>query len=267
MNSRCSLYSPGCPISRGNFQLAPNSPTPGWRPTTARKLTLIRDDLNQKKCGVISYSSFNDNSGSDLPWEVLGVSPSADEKEIKRAHRKLVLQHHPDRVAGLDDTKTHSSVIQKRFMKIQEAYELLMGRRHGPLGSQEQARQGFSFHDFFWSFNYHRRKMSEQNQQKWRPPPPPPGSWRDQMVNLKRRAAARRWKVERAKRQRAAAENATQEQYSSGIRAFFNGTSGVKSEANTVDSGERPENAGAGVSSQLEGLKRRSELKKRILSK
>jgi hypothetical protein len=254
-------------VSRANIRHAPNSPTPCWRPTTSRRLTLRRDDLNQQKDSVVICSSYKDNDGSEMPWEVLGVSPSADEKEIKRAHRKLVLQHHPDRVGGLDDTKKHSSVIQKRFMKIQEAYELLMGRRHGPLGSQEQARQGFSFHDFFWSFNYHRRKMSEQNQQKWRPPPPPPGSWRDQMVNLKRRAAARRWKEERARRQRAAAENDAKEQYSSGIRAFFNGTSGSKSEAHTVDSGERPEKAGAGVSSQLEGLKRRSELKKRILSK
>ena len=41
------------------------------------------------------------------------MSAAATEKEIKQAHRKLVLKHHPD-LAG-DDVTAHA-----RFMSIQE---------------------------------------------------------------------------------------------------------------------------------------------------
>ena len=55
-------------------------------------------------------------------YELLGVSKSADEKEIKRAYKKLAMQYHPDRTKG-DKAK------EEKFKEIQEAYEILGDKR------------------------------------------------------------------------------------------------------------------------------------------
>src|SRR5918999_2572549 len=67
-------------------------------------------------------------------YEVLGVSRGATEDEIRKAHRRLVLQYHPDR-----NTEPGAA---ERFKEIQEAYEVLSDRerrttydRFGHLGS------------------------------------------------------------------------------------------------------------------------------------
>lgn len=50
-------------------------------------------------------------------YEVLGVNRSAGADEIRRAHRKLALQYHPDR--------NKDKQAPARFAEVQEAYEVL----------------------------------------------------------------------------------------------------------------------------------------------
>lgn len=50
-------------------------------------------------------------------YKILGVSRTADEKEIKRAYRKLARQYHPDANKGKD--------AEQRFKEINEAYQVL----------------------------------------------------------------------------------------------------------------------------------------------
>ena len=51
-------------------------------------------------------------------YETLGVSRSADEKELKSAFRKLAMQYHPDRNPGDDEA-------ERKFKEINEAYDAL----------------------------------------------------------------------------------------------------------------------------------------------
>jgi len=51
-------------------------------------------------------------------YEVLGVSRNADEKEIKKAFRKLAQQYHPDKNQGDDEA-------ERKFKEVNEAYTVL----------------------------------------------------------------------------------------------------------------------------------------------
>ncbi|MBK5143238.1 molecular chaperone DnaJ [Budviciaceae bacterium BWR-B9] len=51
-------------------------------------------------------------------YEVLGVGRDADEREIKKAYKRLAMKHHPDRNQGDKDS-------EEKFKEIKEAYEIL----------------------------------------------------------------------------------------------------------------------------------------------
>lgn len=51
-------------------------------------------------------------------YEILGVSRDADQETIKKAYRKLALQHHPDRNGG-------DKGSEEKFKEATEAYEIL----------------------------------------------------------------------------------------------------------------------------------------------
>lgn len=55
----------------------------------------------------------------DRHYKTLGVPKSADEAELKRAHRKMCLKYHPDK--NRDDPKK----AETKFKEVQEAYEVL----------------------------------------------------------------------------------------------------------------------------------------------
>src|SRR6266704_5287481 len=51
-------------------------------------------------------------------YDVLGVRREADEEEIKRAYRRLAMEHHPDRNVGNPEA-------EDKFKEAAEAYEVL----------------------------------------------------------------------------------------------------------------------------------------------
>jgi molecular chaperone DnaJ len=52
------------------------------------------------------------------PYKILGVDRKASQDEIKKAHRRLVRQHHPDRNPG-------DAAAEEKFKEVQAAYDLI----------------------------------------------------------------------------------------------------------------------------------------------
>ncbi len=57
----------------------------------------------------------------DSDYKILDVSTSASEDEVKKAHRKLALRFHPDRLQGLSENEKKSA--EEKFIRVQKAYE------------------------------------------------------------------------------------------------------------------------------------------------
>ena len=82
-------------------------------------------------------------------YKVLGVPKDADEKEIKRAFRKLAQQYHPDKNPGNPQSEA-------KFKEINEAYTVLSDAdkrsKYDRFGSQweQYARAGGRPEDFDW---------------------------------------------------------------------------------------------------------------------
>lgn len=86
-------------------------------------------------------------------YEVLGVDKGAEEKEIKRAYRRLALKYHPD--------KNQEADASDRFKEVSEAYAVLSDpdkrRRYDQFGhagiderySQEDIFRGVDFSEIF----------------------------------------------------------------------------------------------------------------------
>jgi len=83
-------------------------------------------------------------------YKVLGVERNADEKEIKKAFRKLAQQYHPDKNPG-------DKAAEAKFKEINEAYTVLSDAdkrsKYDRFGSQweQYERGGGNAEDFDWS--------------------------------------------------------------------------------------------------------------------
>ena len=84
-------------------------------------------------------------------YEVLGVDRTADEKEIKKAYRKLARKYHPD--VAEEDEKEEAT---EKFKEISEAYAVLSDeekrQRYDQFG--HAGMDGFSNEDIFRNVNF-----------------------------------------------------------------------------------------------------------------
>jgi len=67
------------------------------------------------------------NTQGPDPYAVLGISRDADERAVKRAYRKLISEHHPDRLGDLPEDMRKRA--EARASEINAAYERIKAQR------------------------------------------------------------------------------------------------------------------------------------------
>ncbi|KAJ3681885.1 hypothetical protein LUZ60_014458 [Juncus effusus] len=110
-------FSPIPPHSQTRLHLPPFPPKPF--PFVSLPSQFCRCKASRARWCVRTRAGGGRES-SESPYEVLGVSRSATQDEIKRAYRKLALKFHPD--------VNKEANAQERFMRIKHAYNALMNK-------------------------------------------------------------------------------------------------------------------------------------------
>ena len=111
------------------------------------------------------------------PYTVLGLTPDANNDEVKAAYRKLAKQYHPDLNPG-------STEAEKKMKEINEAYDIIVNGRYEPgsYGAKSAGAQssgygasGYGFSGFGSGFGYsqggpsgaYRRGYADPNEGFW----------------------------------------------------------------------------------------------------
>ncbi|MGB0734058.1 MAG: DnaJ domain-containing protein, partial [Pontibacterium sp.] len=101
-----------------------------------RLLALTEQEIAVLISRAKAQRSFHDEGGFVSPqaklddaYKVIGVEPEATDAEVKRAYRKLMSQHHPDKLVAKGLPEEMMQVAKEKSQEIQAAYELIKQSR------------------------------------------------------------------------------------------------------------------------------------------
>ena len=95
----------------------------------ATEIDALKDVARWMQMSTDTVDSLLNLGKDDLEsaYKVLGVSPDASDDELRKAYRRLALEHHPDRVAALGDDVRRAA--EKKFQEINAAKERIWKAR------------------------------------------------------------------------------------------------------------------------------------------
>lgn len=99
----------------------------------AQALGFSSKDLDNLLEMIIAGAQFHQQGGGqanqpaqvDNAYKVLGVEKDASERDVKKAYRKLMAQHHPDKLVAKGLPPEMMEVAKQKAQDIQAAYELI----------------------------------------------------------------------------------------------------------------------------------------------
>lgn len=111
--------------------------------STAAKLNMNAQQFDQLLQMILAQNHFGGSdsggyqAGSQAPiqdeveqaYQALGVSHEVDDKTLKKAYRKLMSQHHPDKLIAKGVPEDMIKVATEKSQQIQSAYEIVKKSR------------------------------------------------------------------------------------------------------------------------------------------
>jgi DnaJ like chaperone protein len=103
-----------------------------WRVASA--LDVDRTEVAQLEAVVRAYQERGARAAQatttlEDAYRVLGVAPTATDDEVKKAYRRLMNQHHPDKLVARGLPESMASVAEQKTREIRAAYETIRERR------------------------------------------------------------------------------------------------------------------------------------------
>lgn len=86
--------------------------------------TGYQHNANQQSSHQSTYQS-----PLDASYRLLGLTPTASKQEVKRAYRKLISKHHPDRLMSKNASEAEIKMANEKTQAIRKAYEKICEQR------------------------------------------------------------------------------------------------------------------------------------------
>jgi len=97
-------------------------------PSEIRVITQIAGHLGISAADLKSlFGVASSTARSQNEYEVLGISPTATDADVKSRYRELVKKYHPDRVSHLGEE--FAQLAKEKFVKLQSAWETIRKER------------------------------------------------------------------------------------------------------------------------------------------